>query len=121
MKYFVINLDKRKDRWENMKKQLINQNMLEKTTRFSAIQRTWTTIPFEKLSDKLSEEEVKELEEAGRTEFASWGDDEKWFVVVDKMNIYYHTEIKNNEKGYMIIKRMAVEDHPFAGRTIHIP
>ena len=37
------------------------------------------------------------------------------------MNIYYHTEIKNNEKGYMIIKRMAVEDHPFAGRTIHIP
>jgi len=53
MKYFVINLDKRKDRWENMKKQLINQNMLEKTTRFSAIERTWTTIPFEKLSDKF--------------------------------------------------------------------
>ena len=53
MKYFVINLDKREDRWKNMKKQLEKQNLLEKTTRFSAIERTWTTVPFEKLSDSF--------------------------------------------------------------------
>lgn len=53
MKYFVINLDKREDRWKNMKKQLEKQNLLEKTTRFSAIERTWSTVPFEKLSDSF--------------------------------------------------------------------
>jgi len=53
MRYFVINLDKRKDRWESIKIELRQQNLLEKTTWFSAIQRDWNTIPFEKVSDEF--------------------------------------------------------------------
>lgn len=51
MRYFVINLDKRKDRWESMKIELKQQNLLEKTTRFTAIERDWNTVPLEKMSD----------------------------------------------------------------------
>lgn len=53
MRYFVINLDKRKDRWQSMQVELGKQNLLEKTTRFSAIERDWNNIPFEKISDEF--------------------------------------------------------------------
>ena len=50
MRYFVINLDKRRDRWDSMQTELQKQGLLEKTTRFSAVERDWQNVPLHKLS-----------------------------------------------------------------------
>lgn len=43
------------------------------------------TLPF-----KLGDEEIKELEQTGRVEIMSYGDDRRYFAIVDKA-LYHHT------------------------------
>lgn len=53
MRYFVINLEKRKDCWKAMTNELKKQNLVDKTTRFCAIERDWDSVPLERVSDEF--------------------------------------------------------------------
>jgi hypothetical protein len=60
-----------------------------------------------KLPEILNEEEIRQLEEAERVKIISYGDDERFFAVIDGADLYYHTD-KDNQ-NYTILKRNYLE------------
>jgi len=61
----------------------------------------------EKLPRILDEKEIKQLEEAERVKIMPYGNDKRFFAVIDGVDLYYHT--REDNRDYIILKRDYLE------------
>ncbi len=60
-----------------------------------------------KLTERLDKKRIKELEETGRIKILSYGNDNRFFAIVDSKNLYKH--VNDSDGDYVLLKENYLE------------